>query len=109
MSGNVVQAMTGNGATYKVWYDPNDRGNGSADLWREWTNWNTLGYNQVGYAQTFPGTASYGPYQGWEFETNPEPGSSAPPPSPTPSERIFPSSLPLVPEVLLRNAHHPWR
>ena len=70
MGGNVCQNLQGNGATYKVWYDPTDRGNGGTDLWHEWTNWNTLGYSQVGYAQTFVGTASYGAYNGWEFETN---------------------------------------
>jgi len=70
MSGNVCQDMTANGATYKIWYDPGDKGNGSTDLLKEWTNWNYLGYSQVGYAQTFPGTASYAKFGQWECETN---------------------------------------
>ena len=55
MSMGLCQNMTANGATYKVWYDPTDKGNSGADLWHEWTNWWSLGYSQVGYAQTFPG------------------------------------------------------
>jgi prepilin-type N-terminal cleavage/methylation domain-containing protein/prepilin-type processing-associated H-X9-DG protein len=70
MTANVCQDMTNNGASYKVWYDPGDRGNGSVDLLAEWTNWMSLGYSQVGYAQTFPGTACYQTYNGWHFETN---------------------------------------
>jgi prepilin-type N-terminal cleavage/methylation domain-containing protein/prepilin-type processing-associated H-X9-DG protein len=70
MSGNVCQAMTANGAAYKIWYDPGDRGIASVDLLHEWTNWNFLGYSQVGYAQTFPLTASYSLYGSWHFETN---------------------------------------
>ncbi|MGA2556376.1 MAG: type II secretion system protein [Verrucomicrobiota bacterium] len=70
MSGNVCQDMTANGATYKIWYDPGDKGNGATDLLKEWTNWNFLGYSQVGYAQTFPGTASYAKFGVWECETN---------------------------------------
>jgi prepilin-type N-terminal cleavage/methylation domain-containing protein len=70
MTANVVQAMTANGATYKVWYDPGDRGNSTDNLLHEWTNWNFLGYSQVGYAQTFPLTASYSQYGSWYFQTN---------------------------------------
>jgi prepilin-type N-terminal cleavage/methylation domain-containing protein/prepilin-type processing-associated H-X9-DG protein len=70
MSGNVVTAMIASGATYKVWYDPGDRGISTVDLLHEFTNWNFLGYSQVGYAETFPLTASYAPYNGWDFETN---------------------------------------
>jgi len=70
MTANVVQAMTNYGTSYKVWYDPGDKGIGTQDMLHEWTNWMTLGYNQVGYAMTFPGTASYSAYNGWEFETN---------------------------------------
>ena len=70
MSANVCQAMNANGATYKIWYDPGDRGNGGTDLLKEWTNWNFLGYSQVGYAQTFPLTASYSQYGSWAFQTN---------------------------------------
>ena len=70
MTGNVVQAMVANGATYKVWYDPTDRGYGSTDLYKEFTNWMGSGYSQVGYAQTFVGTAAYKSDPPWEFETN---------------------------------------
>jgi prepilin-type N-terminal cleavage/methylation domain-containing protein len=70
MSGNVCQDMTANGAAYKIWYDPGDRGNSSANLLQEWTNWNFLGYSAVGYAQTFPLTASYSQYGNWKFQTN---------------------------------------
>jgi len=70
MSGNVVQAMEAEGTTYKVWYDPRDQGIGTQNMYQEWTNWISDGYNQVGYAQTFVGTASYGTYGGWEFGTN---------------------------------------
>jgi prepilin-type processing-associated H-X9-DG protein len=71
----VVVAMLAAGTTFKVWYDPGDSGNMSANLYQLWTNWQNNGYTQVGYAQTFPGTASYGPYTGsgggvWDFETN---------------------------------------
>ena len=70
MSGNVVQGMIAQGATYKIWYDPRDQGIGTQNMYREWTNWVSSGYTQVGYAQTFPGTACYGTYNGWHFETN---------------------------------------
>ncbi len=70
MSSNICQAMNANGATYKIWYDPTDRGDSSANLLQEWTNWEFLGYAQVGYAQTFPGTASYSQYGNWKFQTN---------------------------------------
>jgi prepilin-type N-terminal cleavage/methylation domain-containing protein/prepilin-type processing-associated H-X9-DG protein len=70
MAAPVCQSMSNNGASYKVWYDPGDRGNGSSDLLAEWTNWMSLGYSQVGYAQTFPNTACYSPYGGWQFQTN---------------------------------------
>ena len=70
MSANVCQAMTANGAAFKIWYDPGDIGDSSVNLLKEWTNWNFLGYSQVGYAQTFPGTASYSPYGEWAFQTN---------------------------------------
>jgi len=70
MSANVCQAMTANGAAYKIWYDPGDIGNSSVNLLKEWTNWNFLGYSQVGYSQTFPGTASYSTYGSWPFQTN---------------------------------------
>lgn len=70
MSGNVVQGMKAQGATYKIWYDPRDTGIGTQDMYKEWTNWIGSGYSQVGYAQTFVGTASYGTYNGWHFETN---------------------------------------
>jgi prepilin-type N-terminal cleavage/methylation domain-containing protein len=70
MTSNVVQAMTANGATYQVWYDPGDRGDSSVDLLQEWTNWNSLGYSAVGYAETFPLTASYSQYGPWPFQTN---------------------------------------
>jgi prepilin-type processing-associated H-X9-DG protein len=42
----------------------------SDNLLHEWTNWEFLGYAQVGYAQTFPGTASYSQYGNWKFQTN---------------------------------------
>jgi prepilin-type processing-associated H-X9-DG protein len=70
MTSNVVVAMTANGANYQVWYDPQDRGNSDVNLLQEWTNWNFLGYSAVGYAETFPGTASYSQYGAWAFQTN---------------------------------------
>ncbi|MGA2542387.1 MAG: prepilin-type N-terminal cleavage/methylation domain-containing protein [Verrucomicrobiota bacterium] len=72
MTGEVCVAMTNSGATYKVWYDPGDRGISSVDLWGEFQKWETNGggYSQVGYALTFVGTASYNDSFGWHFETN---------------------------------------
>ena len=70
MSSNVCMAMTNYGASYKVWYDPGDRGISSVDLLHEFTNWESLGYSQIGYAETFPGTASYTNNSGWPFQTN---------------------------------------
>jgi prepilin-type N-terminal cleavage/methylation domain-containing protein/prepilin-type processing-associated H-X9-DG protein len=70
MSSNVIVAMLAAGTTYKVWYDPGDSGNLSANLYKEFTNWQLDGWTQVGYAQTFPGTSSYAPYDNWDFETN---------------------------------------
>jgi prepilin-type N-terminal cleavage/methylation domain-containing protein len=70
MSGTVCQAMNTSGGGYRIWYDPQDQGNSGEDLYHEWTNWNTLGYSQIGYAETFPGTASYGTSGSWDFATN---------------------------------------
>ena len=70
MTSNVCQAMTNAGASYKVWYDPGDQGNSSANLRAEFDFWQTLGYSQVGYALTFVGTASYAQYGSWKFQTN---------------------------------------
>jgi prepilin-type N-terminal cleavage/methylation domain-containing protein/prepilin-type processing-associated H-X9-DG protein len=70
MSDTVAQAMVGNGASYKVWFDPGDRGNGSDDLLATWNKWASDGWTEVGYAQTFPGTSSYATYSVWHFETN---------------------------------------
>jgi prepilin-type N-terminal cleavage/methylation domain-containing protein/prepilin-type processing-associated H-X9-DG protein len=70
MSDAVAQAMVANGAAYKVWYDPGDRGNAGDDLLSIWNKWATDGWTEVGYAQTFPGTSSYATYNGWHFETN---------------------------------------
>jgi prepilin-type N-terminal cleavage/methylation domain-containing protein/prepilin-type processing-associated H-X9-DG protein len=70
MTDTVAIAMIANGATYRVWYDPGDTGNGSTDLQHEFTNWQADGWTQVGYAQTFPGTASYMAYGTWLFQTN---------------------------------------
>jgi len=73
MSASVCQAMdTGKGG-YRIWYDPQDMGNSGLDLYHEWTNWQSSGYSQVTYAETFPGTASYGEsglVGTWDFTTN---------------------------------------
>ena len=70
MASNAVAGMLSSGTTYKVWYDPRDTGLGTQNIQQEWTNWITSGYNEIGYAMTFPGTASYGSDGGWLFETN---------------------------------------
>jgi prepilin-type N-terminal cleavage/methylation domain-containing protein/prepilin-type processing-associated H-X9-DG protein len=70
MSDTVVGDMTNNGASYKVWYDPGDRGNSSVDVLSIWNKWATDGWTEVGYAETFPGTASYSQQGSWAWQTN---------------------------------------
>jgi prepilin-type N-terminal cleavage/methylation domain-containing protein len=72
-----VQGFVANsGAPRKVWYDPGtDQRFTDQQYQVEWTNYNSAGFGNVGYALTFPGTASYGLTTGtggvsWDFLTN---------------------------------------
>jgi len=67
----VQQSVSGQGAPMVVWYDPGtDQRFSSSQYQVEWTNYNTDGFGNVGYALTFPGTASYGYSPPWDFLTN---------------------------------------
>jgi prepilin-type N-terminal cleavage/methylation domain-containing protein len=68
----VESAMVAYGAQMKVWYDPGTDGKLSSQQYQvEWTNYNTDGWGNVGYALTFPGTASYNNIVGgFQFITN---------------------------------------
>jgi prepilin-type N-terminal cleavage/methylation domain-containing protein len=68
---NVQQSVAGNGAPMPVWYDPGtDTRFSTAQYQVEWTNYNTDGFGNVGYALTLAGTASYGYQPPWDFKTN---------------------------------------
>jgi prepilin-type N-terminal cleavage/methylation domain-containing protein len=64
--------MVANGASMKVWYDPGtDRRFSFEQYTVEWTNYNSGGWGNVGYALTFPHTASYKTIEnGFDFFTN---------------------------------------
>ena len=71
MVGTVCQAMTNAGAPYKVWYDPGDQGNSTANLLAEFQLWQANGYSQVGYALTLSGTAGTAQAMGsWLVQSN---------------------------------------
>ncbi len=65
----VAAVLTNNGTSQKTSYDP-----GTQPRFTDEDNlalWNfTAGYRVVGYALTFPGTASYGDQGAWLFSTN---------------------------------------
>jgi prepilin-type N-terminal cleavage/methylation domain-containing protein/prepilin-type processing-associated H-X9-DG protein len=70
-----VQAyVTAYGTTWKSWYDPGTAWKFSPLQWDfQWTNYNNAagnGWGNVGYALTFPGTASYSTLGNWLFSTN---------------------------------------
>ncbi|HXR07469.1 MAG TPA: type II secretion system protein [Candidatus Acidoferrum sp.] len=67
-----VQAFVANsGAPRKVWYDPGTDKRFTDDQYMvEWTNYNSGGWGNVGYALTFAGTASYAFDSPWDFTTN---------------------------------------
>jgi prepilin-type N-terminal cleavage/methylation domain-containing protein/prepilin-type processing-associated H-X9-DG protein len=68
---NVQRSVSVSGAPMPVWYDPGtDQRFNSAQYEVEWTNYNSDGFGNVGYALTFPGTASYGYSPPWDFKTN---------------------------------------
>jgi type II secretory pathway pseudopilin PulG len=68
---NVQQSVSVSGAPMPVWYDPGtDQRFSSSQYQVEWTNYNSDGFGNVGYALTFPGTASYGYSPPWDFKTN---------------------------------------
>ena len=67
----VEQFVANSGAPRKVWYDPGTDKRFTDDQYTvEWTNYNSGGWGNVGFALTFQGTASYGFQGGWDFLTN---------------------------------------
>ena len=70
MPAQICTTITNYGTTYKTWYDPTDGGYGGVDLYAEFQHWETLGYSQVGYALTIPGTASGADNNGFLLSTN---------------------------------------
>ena len=71
----VQSFLVAEGAAMKIWYDPGTDHKFSPQQYQvEWTNYNNTtgnGWGNVGYALTFPGTASYSQIvSGFQFITN---------------------------------------